>query len=179
MFFLLFSSPLRNIPKAKAKAKGMIVAAAAFDYSAAFDTIDHSMTLKKLAKLGIMDKENTWFKSYLHNRFQCVDTGEGKSTPLPITCGVPQGSILGPVLFTALMAELPDYLAINEGTGGVVAYADDVCVWVFAQTATAAQTELERIASRMAEYSASHHLSLNESKTQVVWFNKGISPAVQ
>jgi len=63
------------------------------DLSKAFDTIDHGILLKKLEVYGIRDNTLKWFQSYLCNRLQCVTVSDEVSDYLPITCGVPQGSI--------------------------------------------------------------------------------------
>ena len=70
------------------------------DLSKAFDTVDRSILLKKLKLYGITDKNLAWFQSYLSNRKQYIEIGENSKTdPKYVTCGVPQGSILGPLLF--------------------------------------------------------------------------------
>ena len=69
------------------------------DFSKAFDTIDHSILIKKLERFGIRGNSLRWFESYLSNRYQYVSIGSSLSQCLPILTGVPQGSILGPLLF--------------------------------------------------------------------------------
>ena len=70
------------------------------DLSKAFDTVDHNILLKKINKYGIKGSTYDWFLSYLSNRKQCVNINKETNSPyLNITCGVPQGSILGPLLF--------------------------------------------------------------------------------
>ena len=71
------------------------------DLSAAFDTIDHSILLNRLEKsFGISGLALAWFSSYLTDRTQCVQVGDLKSKPSPLLYGVPQGFVLGPVLFS-------------------------------------------------------------------------------
>ena len=69
------------------------------DLKKAFDTINHDILLQKLERYGIRGIGLKWIKSYLEQRYQFVQIGEKRSTLLNLTCGVPQGSILGPKLF--------------------------------------------------------------------------------
>jgi hypothetical protein len=69
------------------------------DLEKAFDTVNHRILLSKLEHYGIRGRTNSWLKSYLSNRDQCVKLNGCTSTKQAITCGVPQGSIIGPVLF--------------------------------------------------------------------------------
>jgi hypothetical protein len=68
------------------------------DLRKAFDTVNHEILLKKMHKMGIRGKELDWFKNYLSNRKQFVYLNGKSSTLLEILLGVPQGSILGPIL---------------------------------------------------------------------------------
>ena len=69
------------------------------DFSKAFDTVDHNILLSKLYTYGIWGPPLTWIRSYLSNRQQFVSYDNHSSGNLTVSCGAPQGSILGPVLF--------------------------------------------------------------------------------
>ena len=75
---------------------GMIL----IDLQKAFDTVNHSILLMKLKALGLNTPTVRWFSSYLSDRHQLVDLSGTLSSKANISCGVPQGSILGPLLFT-------------------------------------------------------------------------------
>ena len=69
------------------------------DYAKAFDTVNHEILLSKLEHYGIRGIALDWFKSYLSDRMQCTEIGDTQSKLDYVKCGVPQGSILGPLLF--------------------------------------------------------------------------------
>jgi hypothetical protein len=84
---------------AKSFERGEYTVGVFIDLTKAFDTVNHNILLKKLENYGIKGITLDWFKSYLNNRTQCIAYDDKLSTCLNITCGVPQGSILGPLLF--------------------------------------------------------------------------------
>ena len=138
----------------------------AFDFSAAFDTVDPGTLLSKLSDAGVNGQELEWFDSYLTGGQQCVDWGGTRSDYIPVKFGVRQGSILGPLLFISLMASLPHHLGLkdNENCG----YADDVCLWATGKTVSEVKTRLNQLAQSFVEFAAGNALSLNESKTQLL-----------
>ncbi len=101
--------------------EGLINGSCFFDLKKCFDTIDHDLLLQKLEKYGIIGPELLWFKSYLTNRTQCVASNGTVSSFKHVTTGVPQGSVLGPLLFLIFINDLPD--ALYRTASNI--YADD------------------------------------------------------
>lgn len=82
------------------------------DMTSAFDTVDHDLLLCRLhVSYGIEGTVHKWLSSYLSNRHQTVRTLNSTSKSVAITCGVPQGSVLGPILFSLYTAELCDIVS--------------------------------------------------------------------
>ena len=103
---------------AAARARGKVLGIAGYDMSAAFDTVDAEMLALKLEGLGVRGEANRWFRNYLQDRFQRVDYNGAASSFLPVPYGVPQGSILGPVLFLVLVSDLPQVIVAPTGSLG-------------------------------------------------------------
>ncbi len=162
----------------KAAAKGKAVAVAGFDFTSAFDTLDLGVLVTKLSRLGIRGRSLMWIRSYLSGRSQRLRYAGSLSGALPVEYGVPQGSILGPLFFICLVADLPGRLAAvdsdnGDELGGCVSYADDVVAWTTGNTAEVAKDRMERKARALYSYSNEHYLSLNPDKTQIMWAGKG------
>lgn len=96
------------------------------DLSKAFDMLDHSIFLTKLISLRISGLPLSWIKSYLENRMQCTKIGSSLSSPSVIKCGVPQGSILGPLLCITYINDISERTKLRN----LYLYADD-CACVF------------------------------------------------
>ena len=96
------------------------------DLSKAFDTVSHAKIISKLPSFGILGVEKHWITDYLFNRLQIVSYKGSLSSEASVTCGVPQGSIIGPLLFILLLNDLPDQLEHCS----CVKYADDTVLYM-------------------------------------------------
>ena len=103
-------------------ASGQEVDAINLDFSKAFDKVPHNLLLLKFKSYGISDPTLSWFGSYVSERQQRVVINGHSSDCLPVTSGVPQGSILGPLIFLIYINDLPTYL---ENNPSIALFADD------------------------------------------------------
>ena len=98
----------------KAIDNGRLVGLASTDLSKAFDTLCHNQLLRKLANMNFGANAIEWLRSYLSNRTQQVKFNEIVSDPTIVEAGVPQGSILGPILFIAFTADLCSHMSVSS-----------------------------------------------------------------
>jgi len=138
------------------------------DLSAAFDCVDHTLLLHRLYELGIRDIALDWFRTYLSGRTQSVAAAGVVSTPLGIATGVPQGSVLGPILFNVYLSRLHEVIH-PHGVSHVI-YADDIQLYASASLTNLAATinRLEACVQDVKSYLASLWLTLNDSKTEFI-----------
>ena len=140
--------------------RGLVSSVTAIDLSKAFDSVDHDVLLTKLPWYGITDV--SWFRSYLSDRCQIVRHGE---MTLPVASGVPQGSIIGPIIFILFTSDLPAHLT----HGGLTSYADDT---LHVDSAipdgpglTELRTRLELTLRELHAWFSSNSLKMNSTKT--------------
>ena len=132
------------------------------DFQKAFDTVDHKLLLRKLEAYGVRGNVLTLFQSYLSNRKQFVQIGPHKSTYRSCTCGVPQGSVLGPLLFLIYINDLPQVCTQTDAC----LFADDTSI--HAETTIALQNDLNNVSVWLRQ----NKMSLNVDKSQLLFFGK-------
>ena len=134
------------------------------DLSKAFDTIDHALMLTKLKDLGFSDAAVNWFRAYLSNRTQSVCVNGVVSDPQPIAFGVPQGSLLGPLLFIAYINDLPSVVNNCE----IQLYADDTLLFYSSNSISDIEHHLTEDLGSIVSWLESNFLFLNYSKTKIM-----------
>lgn len=104
--------------------KGSCVHAVFLDMAKAFDRVDHQLLLKKLRSIGVLGRELEWFANYLFNRLLCTRVDNVCSSLRRVSSGVPQGSVLGPLLFIIFYRDLPSVVSSRSAM-----FADDTLVY--------------------------------------------------
>ena len=149
-------------------AQGKLTLGVFIDLSKAFDTVNHSILLKKLKAYGITGKTHKWFKSYLENRKQIISFDKRRSTKCRnIICGVPQGSILGPLLFLIYVNDL--YIAAPEITA--VMFADDTSLFLSDKNIENLFSKMNDELKNVSIWFKANKLSLNITKTKFSLFH--------
>ena len=141
------------------------------DFKKAFDSVAHNELLVKLWKFGICGSLWLWTKAYLTNRLQYVAVGQSLSSALPVLSGVPQGSILGPLLFTIFVNDLPS----SVSSSSIFLFADDAKCMMHVPSLSDCQL-LQNDLTRLVEWTATWNLLLNEDKCSVTHFTASQSP---
>ena len=155
--------------------KGMFTGAIFLDLKKAFDTVHHEMLINKLSKSGINGPELDWFKSYLSERYQVCKINEEQSDMLPILFGVPQGSILGPLLFSLYVNDLPCH--VNKNQAKICLYADDTVIFARSEEVCQVARVLTEEMRKVAQWLYKNKLTLNVKKTKVMLFGSTVKIA--
>ena len=136
------------------------------DISKAFDSVDHNILLDKLYLLGYKGVSHSWFKSYLTNRYQHIELAGVRSYMYKLTTGVPQGSILGPLLFLLYVDDLTRVSKILKFT----LFADDTTVLYSDRSLKYSLAAAENEISIVAQWFIANRLLINIDKTHFMFF---------
>ena len=142
------------------------------DLKKAFDTVNHQLLIKKLRYYGVRGKANTWLQSYLDNRKQFVYFNDHCSEANTVKCGVPQGSILGPLLFIIYINDIVNVSDLLK----FVLFADDTNLFASGNNIKSLCSMISGELEKLNTWFCVNKLSLNLTKTSfMVFTNKSIS----
>jgi hypothetical protein len=148
---------------------GLLPVAVYLDLSKAFDTLDHTILLTKLKYYGLQNKTLSWFYSYLSNRYQYTVYKDSSSPILPLSTGVPQGSILGPLLFLIYVNDI----CKSSDKLDMILYADDTTI-LFPLSPATLHADINILNMELAsihEWLLLNKLSLNIGKTKYMLYH--------
>ena len=148
------------------------------DLQKAFDTVDHEILLKKLDHYGIRGIENNWYKSYLSNRKQYVFIKGSTSEEVIMQHGVPQGSVLGPLLFLLYINDLNAAISHSE----TIHFADDTSLVLANKSLKQLEVNMNNDLRNLSDWLKANKISLNADKTELLIFrhpNKKLSDTLE
>ena len=151
-----------RIERDKGNYTGMVL----LDLQKAFDTVNHEILLSKLSAIGADEGALKWFRSYLSGRSQVTDVDGTLSTKKPIACGVPQGSILGPLLFILYVNDMCTAVSCK-----LIIYADDSVLLVSGKSILWIEETLHNELDSVREWLTANKLSLHLGKTESILFS--------
>jgi hypothetical protein len=134
------------------------------DLSKGFDTLNHEILLSKMSKYGINGRNIEWFKSYLVNRTQIVRNNSDTSSLHTVNTGVPQGTVLGPILFLLYVNDL----ANNVPYGIIVMYADDTSIICKGLTPQELKSNVENALKYVSKWFNDNRLVVNFNKSCIL-----------
>ena len=136
--------------------------AAFIDLRKAFDTVNHEILLKKMKMYGIVGNLLEWCKSYLKDREQCTIVNNVTSSYQSVGCGVPQGSILGPLMFLIFINDISNDLHNTR----VRLYADDTVLYTSSSNLAQSYTTLQNSLTSLYNWCSINQLTINSEKSK-------------
>ena len=134
------------------------------DMRKAFDSVNYDVLLNKLSMIGCSENALAWFKSYFCFRDQLTEIGGKLSNTRSTISGVPQGSVLGPLLFTIYINDLVSSIK----SGKVVMFADDATLYVSGSNLESVESQLNSAMNEVYKWTSKNRLVLNDKKTKVM-----------
>ena len=150
----------------KACDKGLYACGVFLGLKKAFDTVNHNILLEKLKYYGIRGVANDWLRSFLCERQQFTDVNGSHSKTKPITHGVPQGSVLGPLLFILFINDLHKSVKFSQ----VNHFADDTNLLLIDKSLKKINKHINHDLALITHWLRSNKISLNTSKTEIIIF---------
>lgn len=150
----------------KAINDGKLVGCIMLDFRKAFDLVDHKLLLRKLALYKFGNISLSWFESYLTNRSQQVSINGVISDSDEVLCGVPQGSILGPLLFLLFINDLP--LSLDNVIQSVDLYADDTTIYDINSDKSLLEDNLQKALDIICIWCLENGMLINTDKTKLM-----------
>ena len=141
---------------------GLLTGLSLMDFRKAFDLVDHEVLLRKLVIYQLSEESIQWLKSYLEGRLQKVSINCVMSSSLPITSGVPQGSLLGPLLFIIFINGLP----LSVTNKSMYTYADDTTQVVAGHNVMEVASTLGEDIRNINKWAANNRMALNTEKAK-------------
>ena len=148
--------------------RGLKVGVLFIDFRKAFDTVNHTILLEKLKAIGISGDLYSWLDDYMSARKQFVQLSRYQSGPKTITYGVPQGSILGPKLFSIFVNDLPESIS----SGDLFMFADDTTIFTIGENTDNIILTLQSVLDQVYTWCQSNRLIAHESKSEALIISK-------
>jgi hypothetical protein len=136
------------------------------DFAKAFDTVNHEIMIDKLEYYGIRGVALKWLKSYLTNSMQCTEIGDTQSELELIKCGVPQGSVLGPLLFLIYINDIVKSSKLFKFT----LFADDTSLYYSCKNTNNLESLMNTELSKISDWLSANKLSLNVGKSKLLYY---------